>query len=318
LRSRVIFCLLNQQFKGAAFYGQFLQFMDISKYRITKGSDFKLKDYFTIPPDDSEDKKVLKDQLQSDIEEISKLQALFFAHNRHALLMIFQAMDAAGKDGAIKHVMSGINPQGVQVVGFRVPSAMEYKHDFLWRHHLAMPEQGKMGIHNRSHYEFVTTCKVNPEFVLSERIPGIETVKDIDKKFWNNRYEHIRCFEGTLVESGMVMMKFFLHVSKGEQKKRLLERIDDPNKNWKFEMSDITARNQWNLYMDVYEKAIQETASKSAPWYIIPADDKWFARALIAKILKKTLQGLDMHYPKLNDSALENLIVAKRKLEELD
>ncbi len=288
--------------------------MDISKYRVTKGSDFKLKNYFTIPPDDSEDKKVLKEQLHSDIEEISKLQGLFFAHNRHSLLMIFQAMDAAGKDGAIKHVMTGINPQGVQVVGFRAPSSMEYKHDFLWRHHLAMPEQGKMGIHNRSHYEFVITCKVNPEFVLSERIPGIERVNDLSHKFWESRYEHIRNFESTLAYNGMAILKFFLHVSKEEQKNRLLKRIDDPNKNWKFEMEDLKARNLWQDYQKVYEEAIQNTASKEAPWHIIPADDKWFARALIAKILKKALQQLDMQYPKLDEKSLQNLKLAKIEL----
>jgi len=288
--------------------------MDISKYRVTKGSDFKLKNYFTIPPEDSEDKKVLKEQLHSDIEEISKLQGLFFAHNRHSLLMIFQAMDAAGKDGAIKHVMTGINPQGVQVVGFRAPSSMEYKHDFLWRHHLAMPEQGKMGIHNRSHYEFVITCKVNPEFVLSERIPGIERVNDLSNKFWESRYEHIRNFESTLAYNGMAILKFFLHVSKEEQKNRLLKRIDDPNKNWKFEMEDLKARNLWQDYQKVYEEAIQNTASKEAPWHIIPADDKWFARALIAKILKKALQQLDMQYPKLDEKSLQNLKLAKIEL----
>lgn len=288
--------------------------MEISPYRITSGKNFKLKNFFTEPPEDSSDKKVLKEQLLSDIEKIKSLQDLFFAHNRYALLLLFQGMDAAGKDGAIKHVMSGINPQGVQVLGFRAPNSLEYSHDFLWRHHLAMPEQGRIGIHNRSHYEFVTTCQVHPEFILKENLPGINSKEDINKTFWQKRYEHIRKFESMLTDNNLVMLKFYLHLSKGEQKKRLLERIDKPEKNWKFEMADLKAREQWDKYIQVYEKAIAETASPYAPWYIVPADDKWFARALIAKILKKTLEGLELSYPKLSAEGQVKLAEARKQL----
>jgi PPK2 family polyphosphate:nucleotide phosphotransferase len=288
--------------------------MEISPYRITSGNNFRLKNYFTEPPENSNDKKILKEQLQTDIEKIKSLQDLFFAHDRYALLMLFQGMDAAGKDGAIKHVMSGINPQGVQVVGFRAPSSLEYKHDFLWRHHLAMPERGKIGIHNRSHYEFVTTCQVHPEFVLKENLPNIKSVEDLNKKFWQKRLEQIKQFESMLTGNNLVMLKFYLHLSKGEQKKRLLERIDKPEKNWKFEMADLQAREQWDEYIQVYEQTIAKTATSSAPWYIIPADDKWFARALIAKILKKTLEGLNMRYPKLSAEGLAKLAEARTQI----
>lgn len=288
--------------------------MEISPYRVSSGKNFKLKHFFNVPAPNSADKKILKEQLQSDIEKIKKLQDLFFAYDRCALLLLFQGMDAAGKDGAIKHVMSGINPQGVQVIGFRAPSPIEYKHDFLWRHHHAMPERGRIGIHNRSHYEFVTTCKVHPEFVLKENLPGIHSVKDLNKKFWKQRYEQIRQFESTLTGSNLVMLKFYLHLSKEEQKKRLIERIDRPDKNWKFEAADLHARKNWDDYIKAYETAIQETATDQAPWYIIPADDKWFARALIAKILKKTLEQMNMQYPKLSTDAIAMLHEAREKL----
>ena len=290
--------------------------MNTSKFCISNGESFKLKDYKTSAPDDSSDKKALKEQLQNDIEEIQKLQELFFASQRHSILLIFQAMDAAGKDGAIKNVATGINPQGVEVFAFKAPTEQEYKHDFLWRHHLACPGKGKFGIHNRSHYEFVLACKVNPEYVINENIPGILAVKDVDKDFWNSRYERINGFETQLAETGMVILKFFLHVSKDEQKKRLIERIDDPNKNWKFQMGDLKTRGQWDLYMKAYEEAIQNTSQKNAPWYVIPADDKWFARALIARVLKETLQELNLKYPKLNGVSETMLADAKKQLME--
>jgi PPK2 family polyphosphate:nucleotide phosphotransferase len=288
--------------------------MDIQKYKVIDGKVFKLSNYKTVPPNDSDDKAELKEQLAQDIVELSKRQEMFFAHEKHSVLMIFQAMDAAGKDGAIKHVMSGINPQGCHVVGFKAPSSKEYSHHYLWRHTLALPEKGKIGIHNRSHYEFVLACKVNPRFVLNERIPSIKSIDDLDKKFWKNRYKEIRNFEETLSSNGTIILKFFLHVSKNEQKKRLLERIETPEKNWKFDSSDIKARKQWNEYMEAYQDAIQETASESAPWFMIPADDKWFARALIARILKETLAGLDIHFPSLSENEMEFMKNAKNEL----
>lgn len=288
--------------------------MNISKYKVTNGKKFKLSDYKTIPPDDSDDKKELKEQLQNDIEEIKKLQEMFFAYDRHAILMLFQAMDASGKDGAIKHVMSGINPQGCDVQAFKAPSAKDYSRDYLFRHHRAMPQSGKIGIHNRSHYEFVLACKVNPEFILRERIPKIKKVKDITTDFWENRYNEITNFESQLANSGLVILKFFLNVSKGEQRLRLLDRIENKSKNWKFEMGDLDARNQWEDYMDAYQLVIQKTAQKNSPWFIIPADDKWFARALIARILKETLKEMDMNYPELDE---ENLKLLDKAMEQL-
>jgi len=290
--------------------------MNTSKYKVTKGDKFKLLDYKTIPPDDSDDKKELKEQLQSDIDEIRKLQEMFFAYDKHAILMVFQAMDAAGKDGAIKHVMSGINPQGCDVRGFKAPNPKDYSRDYLFRHHRAMPQSGKIGIHNRSHYEFVLACKVNPSYILKERIPKIRKLKDINEKFWKNRYKEINNFEKQLSSSGLVILKFFLNVSKEEQRLRLLDRIENKSKNWKFEMGDLDARNNWDAYMDAYQDAIINTSKRNAPWYIIPADDKWFARALIARILKETLQSLDMKYPELDEENLKLLNKAKEQLLE--
>lgn len=290
--------------------------MKISKYAVTNGDKFSLKDYDTIPPENSDEKKELKEQLEKDIQELRELQEMFYAYDRHSILLIFQAMDAAGKDGAIKHVMSGINPQGCQVFGFKAPSTEEYKHSFLWRHSKAVPESGKIGIHNRSHYEFVLACKVNPELVLKERIPKLKSVEDITPEFWESRYEQINNFENILVESGTVVLKFFLHVSKEEQKNRLLDRINNKLKNWKFDSSDLLARRQWDDYMNAYEKAIKKTANPSAPWFVISADDKWFARALIARILKETFNGLEMKYPQLTNEDEQLLQIAKKELEE--
>lgn len=288
--------------------------MDIRHYCVTDGQKFKLKHFATAPPEDSNEKKELKEQLTADIKEIRTLQSLLYADERHSVLMLFQAMDAAGKDGAIKHVMSGINPQGCHVVGFKAPTSREYAFPFLWRHIMAMPERGRIGIHNRSHYEFVLACKVNPEFVLKERLPGIRAVEDLTPAFWKQRYRQIADFEAMLAETGTVQLKFFLHLSREEQRSRLLKRINTPAKNWKFDASDMKARAQWDAYMDAYEEAIRRTAAPHAPWYVIPADDKWFARALIARILKETLQGLDMHYPRLHPDALHRLEQARLEL----
>lgn len=288
--------------------------METTKYCISNGANFKLKEFDTVAPKDTSEKKELKEQIQNDIEEIQKLQQLFFANQRHSILLIFQAMDAAGKDGAIKNIAKGINPQGCEVFSFKPPTEQEYKHDFLWRHHLAAPEKGKFGIHNRSHYEFVLACKVNPEFILNENIPGVLGVKDIDKYFWKKRYERITSFETQLVDTGTVVLKFYLNISKEEQKKRLLERIEDPNKNWKFQMGDLKTRSQWDLYMKAYEEAIQNTSQKKSPWYVIPADDKWYARAIIARVLKETLLELDLQYPKLNSDSAAMFEEAKKIL----
>ncbi|MET3114091.1 PPK2 family polyphosphate:nucleotide phosphotransferase [Pedobacter sp. CG_S7] len=241
-------------------------------------------------------------------------QEKLYAANTHSLLIIFQAMDTAGKDGAIEHVMSGLNPQGCEVHNFKTPNAAEYAHDFLWRHNLALPAKGKIGIHNRSHYENVLVCKVHPEYILSEQLPGYTTVKNIDKEFWKNRYESIRNFESHLSNNGTVIIKFFLHLSKDEQKKRLLKRIIDPKKNWKFSEGDLAERKLWDDYMKAYEQAIQETSTKEAPWFIIPADDKWQARLAISKIMEHTMASLYLQFPALAKEQLAQLESIKKKL----
>jgi PPK2 family polyphosphate:nucleotide phosphotransferase len=223
-------------------------------------------------------------------------------------------MDAAGKDSCIRHVMSGVNPQGVQVASFKAPSSLERSHDFLWRHTKAMPPRGFIGIHNRSHYEEVLVTKVHPEFLLGQQLPGIHKVKDIDKKFWAKRYASIRHFEEHLAANGTVIMKFFLYMSREQQKQRFLERIDDADKNWKFSANDVKERAFWKDYMVAYEEAIRETAAPHAPWYIIPADEQWESRALVGRLLREQLQALGLKHPKLDEAAMGQLKAAKAAL----
>lgn len=223
-------------------------------------------------------------------------------------------MDAAGKDSAIEHVMSGLNPQGCQVYSFKTPTPEEYEHDFLWRHYKALPERGRIGIHNRSHYENVLVCKVHPEYILSENIPGFDDVKKISKSFWQQRYKSIKNFEEHLTDNGTVILKFFLHVSRDEQKKRFLERIDDSTKNWKFSSGDIKERALWDEYMDAYEDAINETSTSASPWHIIPADKKWFARLAISEIIEDKLKSLDLKFPVLDEEEEAKLGEARRIL----
>ena len=250
------------------------------------------------------------------VEQTAELQNMLYAANKHSLLIIFQAMDAAGKDSAIKHTLSGVNPQGCQVFSFKQPSTEEYDHDFLWRHYKALPERGRIGIHNRSHYENVLVSKVHPEYVLKENIPAIKSVKDIDKKFWAHRYESIRAFENTLCENGTVIIKFFLHLSKDEQKERFLKRIDDPAKNWKFSSADIEEREHWKDYMKAYESAISATATEAAPWYIIPADKKWFSRIAISSVIVERLKALELKYPEVPQEEFDRLQESKKVLLE--
>jgi len=231
--------------------------------------------------------------------EMSTLQEQMYAQNKNSLLIIFQAMDAAGKDSAIKYTMSGLNPQGCQVYSFKQPSLEELDHDFIWRHYKALPERGRIGIHNRSHYENVLVCKVHPEYILNE---GFVTAESIGTDFWEERYESIRSFEKHISNNGTVIIKFFLNVSKKEQKKRFLERIDQPNKNWKFSSADIDERALWDDYMKVYEDAINATSEDHAPWYIIPADKKWFTRIAISKIIIDTFKSMKLQQPELSDS----------------
>jgi len=248
------------------------------------------------------------------IKQTAVLQSTLYADNRYALLIIFQAMDAAGKDGAIAHTLSGLNPQGCEVYSFKQPSTEELDHDFLWRHYKALPEFGRIGVHNRSHYENVLVTKVHPELLLKEKLPGITSVKDVDKKFWEHRYKGIRSFEEHLTNNGTVIIKFFLNLSKDEQKERFLARIDDKDKNWKFSAADIYERDFWDDYMKAYEKAIKETSTKKSPWYILPADKKWFTRVAISTIILDTLKELDLKYPVLPKEEKEKLEEAKKQL----
>lgn len=285
------------------------------QFKVPSNSKFSLNDHDPAFSDgyEKEDAGSVLDEL---IAETSKLEAQLYASNSYSLLIIFQAMDAAGKDSAIAHTMSGINPQGCQVYSFKQPSSEDYDHDFLWRHYKALPERGRIGIHNRSHYENVLVVKVHPELVLKENNPAIKQVEDIDKQFWEQRYESIRNFEKHICNSGTVVIKFFLNVSKQEQKKRFLKRIDNPKKNWKFQASDIAEREHWDEYMKAYEKAINETATDDCPWYVIPADKKWFTRIAISTIIRDTLKKLKLEFPVLPKDEMEKLQEAKRLLEK--
>jgi PPK2 family polyphosphate:nucleotide phosphotransferase len=285
----------------------------INKFKITDGKKFLLKDMDTSWSGDLK-KEETDEVLEGLIKETAVLQSELYADNRYSLLVIFQAMDAAGKDSAIAHTLSGLNPQGCDVVSFKQPSTDELDHDFLWRHYKALPQCGRIGVHNRSHYENVLITKVHPELLLNEHLPGIGDVKKIKKKFWQQRYESIRTFEQHLADNGTIMIKFFLNVSKEEQKKRFLARIDDPDKNWKFSASDVYEREFWGDYMKAYEKAIKETATEKSPWYVIPADKKWFTRIAVSSIILDTMMKLKLQYPVLPKEQKEKLEEAKKAL----
>jgi PPK2 family polyphosphate:nucleotide phosphotransferase len=285
------------------------------KFGVTDGKGFKLKDFDPAYADGfkkADAQKILKGL----IAEASDLQTELYAANKYALLIIFQAMDAAGKDSAIEHTLSGLNPQGCQVYSFKQPSTEDYEHDFLWRHYRSLPERGRIGIHNRSHYENVLVTKVHPDLLLKEHLPGINDVKDINPHFWDKRYESIRAFEKHLTDNGTVIIKVYLNVSKQEQKQRFLKRIDDPKKNWKFSAADIEERERWDDYMQAYEKAIKETATKDCPWYVVPADKKWFTRIAISTVILETLNNLKLKYPALEKEEKDKLEESKKLLEK--
>jgi PPK2 family polyphosphate:nucleotide phosphotransferase len=285
----------------------------INKFKVTDGKKFSLKDHDTSFSGDY--KKEDTDEVLADmIKHLATLQEALYADSRYAILIIFQAMDAAGKDGAIAHTLTGLNPEGCEVFSFKEPSHEELLHDFLWRSVKALPEFGRIGVHNRSHYENVLVTKVHPELLLKEKLPGVKSVKDIDKKLWKHRYKSIRSFEQHLTESGTTVIKFFLNMSKEEQKERFLQRIEDPDKNWKFSASDVYEREFWDDYMRAYEKAIQETATEKCPWYVLPADKKWFTRIAISTIILDTLKGLKLDYPVLPKAEKDKLEEAKTQL----
>jgi PPK2 family polyphosphate:nucleotide phosphotransferase len=287
--------------------------INIKQFLVKPGSKVKLRKFKTGYNGKLTRKQAVK-SLEKSREQLARIQDMFYAHNRYSVLLIFQAMDAAGKDGAVKHIMSGFNPQGVRVHSFKSPSTTELDHDFLWRHMAALPQRGEIAIHNRSHYENVLVTRVHPEYILKENLPDINSVEDIDKKFWEGRYKKIKEFEAGLASGGMVIIKFFLHVSKAEQKKRFLERIDDPDKNWKFSSSDARERGHWNEYQLAYEDAISETSTKRSPWYIIPADDKWFTRLAVATVIKKEFEKLKLSYPVVAPPERREQLKARRAL----
>ena len=254
------------------------------------------------------------EMLAAEKTKLRDLQEVLYADGSQSLLIVLQAMDAAGKDSLIEHVFGGVNPQGCEVTSFKTPTSQDYEHDFLFRHIKALPEKGKIGIFNRSHYESVLVCKVHPEYNLSEKT--WKSLDQIDENFWNNRYESIRNFEKHLAENGTKVVKLFLHVSKEEQKKRFLDRLNEPEKNWKFSSADIAERQLWNRYMKAYEEAINETATKENPWHIIPADQKWFARVTAIQIIIEALEGLNLHYPTVTDEVKAKFGEYRKALEK--
>ncbi len=290
------------------------KFINIKELGVKSGKKIKLKDYPTAYKGKELNKKDSEQLLQSSIKQLAIIQDELYAHDKYSVLIVFQAMDAAGKDGAIKHVMSGFNPQGVKVYSFKTPNSTELDHHYLWRHELSLPAQGEIAIHNRSHYENILITRVHPEFILNEKLPGITSVADVDEAFWERRIKQIRRFEKNLTENGMLILKFFLHLSKDVQKKRFLERIEDPSKNWKFSVSDLKERGYWDQYQKAYEQAISETSTENAPWYIIPADDKWYARLAIASVIHQHFEKLELNYPVLNAAQKAELEKAKVQL----
>ena len=267
-----------------------------AEFKVPEDKTISLNDYST---DESGgfDKKSAKKEVKNSISELKKLQRIFYADDRFSLLIVLQASDTAGKDGVIRHVMSGINPQGCRVHSFKTPSKEELDHDYLWRHYKALPERGMIEIFNRSHYENVLATKVNPSFILNENLPGIDSVDDIDDVFWQKRYEQINNFEKHLYQNGTHILKFFLHVSKEEQKERLLARLDNPDKNWKFNSNDLQSREQWDEYQLAYQAMLENTSKEHAPWYVIPADKKYFARMAVSEIILEKLKSLNLRYP---------------------
>ncbi len=283
-------------------------------YRVTDGKKFRLKD---VDPDDTQDFKAAdktraKEALQNGVQALVELQDKLYAQDRWSVLLIFQAMDADGKDGTIKHVMSGINPQGCEVSSFKAPTSEDLDHDYLWRCQRKLPERGRIGIFNRSYYEETLVVRVHPEFLAGQKLPE----ECVTKHIWDERFQDIRGFERYLSRNGTIVRKFFLHVSKEEQKKRFLERIDLPEKNWKFSANDAKERGFWDDYMKAYEDTIRETATKESPWYVVPANNKWFTRLVVAAAVIEALDSLDLAYPKVSEEKLQELATAKTMLLE--
>jgi PPK2 family polyphosphate:nucleotide phosphotransferase len=281
-------------------------------FRVTDGSHFRLRD---VDPGDTldlraADKPRAQLALTRGIEVLASLQDRLYADGRWSMLLIFQAMDAGGKDGAIKHVMSGINPQGCQVFSFKAPTSVDLSHDYLWRCAQCLPELGRIGIFNRSYYEETLVVRVHPELLERQRLPA----RLVTKRIWDERFEDIRGFERFLTRNGVVIRKFFLHVSKREQKKRFLERLEDPDKRWKYSSADMRERGHWKDYMAAYEETVRHTASDDAPWYVVPADNKWFTRVVVSAAIIEALSSLDLRYPELSPAQSKEIAAARRAL----
>lgn len=289
-------------------------FLYDKKMAVYDGKGFSLKNYQTDYKADIKGKKTAAKELLKDKELLYELQRLLYATDNHAVLLIFQAMDAAGKDSTISHVFSGMFPQAGSVHSFKVPSDLELDHDYLWRTQLQLPERGKVSIFNRSYYEEVLVTKVHPQIVLNQRIPGLKSISQMDANFWKQRYESIKNHEKHLAHNGTVILKFFLNVSRNEQKKRFIERIDKADKNWKFSLGDLKEREHWDTYQQAYEDAIKNTAAPYAPWFVIPADRKWFMRMAVARIIVQRLKELNLVYPKLSADELQALQQARLNL----
>jgi PPK2 family polyphosphate:nucleotide phosphotransferase len=292
----------------------------IGQFRVPPGKRIQLRDYDTGWAQTKELKALGKDVikarakaiLEKNLEELAEAQERLWADDRYAVLVVLQALDAAGKDGTIKHVMSGVNPQGCQVFSFRKPSTEELDHNFLWRYMKCLPERGRIGIFNRSYYEDVLVVKVHPELLTHQKLPPGKQAQT----FWQARYEDINAFERHLVRNGTIILKFFLNVSKQEQKRRFLERLENPEKHWKFSASDLAERGFWDQYLEAYEDALSATSTDWAPWYIVPADHKWSTRAIVAKILTSTMRGLDLCYPEVTEAQHQELERARAQLEQ--
>jgi PPK2 family polyphosphate:nucleotide phosphotransferase len=282
----------------------------LAPFRVTKGRGFRLS---RVRPDDSrgvKSKEEAREILERGVEALAAQQDKLYAQDQWGVLLVFQAMDAAGKDGAIKHVMSGVNPQGCQVYAFKAPTSEELDHDFLWRTSKSLPERGRIGIFNRSYYEEVLVVKVHQDILAKQKLPA----KLVTKRIWDERYEDIRSFERYLARQGYLVLKFFLHVSKGEQKRRFLERLDRPEKNWKFSLADAKERGHWGAYQKAYEEMIRETAAPHAPWYVVPADKKWFTRLVVAAAIHDAIEGLKLHYPQVDEAKKKELGAARAAL----
>jgi PPK2 family polyphosphate:nucleotide phosphotransferase len=289
--------------------------MDINQFLAEPGRFNSLKKYKTDSTKGVSEKKEAENWMDKYIKEMQELQDMLYADNSHAVLLIFQAMDGAGKDSTIKHVMSGINPQGCEVFSFKQPSVEELDHDYLWRTYKCMPERGRIGIFNRSYYEEVLVVKVHPAILLNENIPGIDSLQNVNQEFWDERYESINDLEKHLIRNGTSVIKFFLHVSREEQADRFLKRINDHEKNWKFTSSDIEERKYWDDYQKAYEEMIRKTSTTIAPWYIIPADKKWYMRLAVAEVILQRMKELGLKYPDLSKEQIADLEKGKKMLQ---